>query len=185
MPVTRMESSSGGEIPALLNAMSIRPKALSVAPYIAATSPSTATSAWMKRPPTSSAAALPVSPSRSTTATLAPSAASRRAVARPMPLPAPVMTATRSSRRCMGAVIPRLPYVWYLCDHPWLPCASFLGCDEDVLGLGERVQGIRPELAAEPGLLEPAERGPVADGGMRVDRQVAGLHRPRHPQPAA
>ena len=59
MPVTRMESSSGGEIPALLNAMSIRPKALSVASYIAATSSSAVTSAWMNRPPTSSAAALP------------------------------------------------------------------------------------------------------------------------------
>src|SRR6478752_5089696 len=171
MPVTRMESSSGGEMPALLNAMSIRPKAPSVASYIAATSSSDVTSAWMNRPPTSSAAAFPVSPSRSATATLAPSPASRRAVASPMPLPPPVTTATRSSRRCMDTVIPGLP--------------SFLGCDEDVLGLGERVQRVRPQLAAQPGLLEAAERGPVADGGMRVDRQVAGLDRPRHPQRAA
>src|ERR1700751_2516753 len=171
MPVTRMESSSGGEIPALLNAMPIRPNALSVASYIAATSSSDVTSAWTNRPPTSSAAAFPVSPSRSATVTLAPSAASRRAVASPMALPPPVTTATRSSRRCMGTVIPGLP--------------SFLGCDEDVLGLGERVQRVRPQLAAQPGLLEAAERGPVAHGGMRVDRQIAGLDRPRHPQRAA
>src|SRR5690349_10055896 len=182
MPVTRMESSSGGEMPALLNAMSIRPKAPSVASYIAATSSSDVTSAWMNRPPISSAAAFPVSPSRSTTATLAPSPASRRAVASPMPLPPPVTTATRSSRRCVGVVIPRPPCLRSLCDHS---CVSFLGCDKDVLGLGEGVQGVRPQLTAQPGLLEAAERGPVADGGMRVDRQVAGLDRPRHPERAA
>src|SRR5215469_386532 len=187
MPVTRMESSSGGEMPALLNAMSIRPKALSVASYIAATSFSAVTSAWMNRPPTSSAAALPVSLSRSTTATLAPSAASRRAVASPMPLPAPVTTATRSSRRCVCAVISRLPCVRSTIPLPPLVavCASFLGCDEDVLGLGEGVHGVRSQLPAKTGLLEAAERGPVADGGMGIDRQVAGLDRPRHPQRAA
>src|SRR5215470_18189513 len=185
MPVTRMESSSGGEIPALLNAMSIRPKALSVTSYIAATSSSDVTSAWTNRPPTSSAAAFPVSPSRSATATLAPSAASRRAVASPMPLPPPVTTATRSSRRCMGAVIPRPPCLRSRAITPGCHVGSFLGCDEDVLGLGERVQSVRPQLAAQPGLLEAAERGPVADGGMGVDRQVAGLDRPRHPQRAA
>src|SRR6266513_3634134 len=183
MPVSRMESSSGGEIPALLNAMSIRPKALSVASYIAATSTSDVTSAWTNRPPTSSAAAFPVSPSRSTTATLAPSAASRRAVASPMPLPPPVTTATRSSRRCMGAVIP--PAARSAVTVRSLLRVSFVGCDEDVLGLGERVQSVRPQLAAQPGLLEAAERGPVADGGMGVDRQVAGLDRARHPQRAA
>ncbi len=132
-----------------------------------ATSSSAVTSAWTNRPPTSSAAALPVSPSRSTTTTLAPSAASRRAVASPMPLAAPVTTATRSSRRCIALV------------------THSSGCDEDVLGLGERVQGVRPQLAAEPGLLEAAERRPVAHGGVRVDRQVAGLDRPGHPQRAA
>src|SRR6185437_11113676 len=39
----------------------------------------------------------------STATTLAPSAAMRRALANPIPLPAPVMTATRSCKRCMCA----------------------------------------------------------------------------------
>src|SRR5580704_16773336 len=157
-----MEPSSGGEIPALLKAMSIRPNALRVASYMAVTSSALVTSAWMNRPSISSAAALPVSPSRSTTATLAPSAASRRALASPIPLPAPVTTATRSSRRCISA--------------------SLLGCDEDVLGLGERGQGIQDQFPPQSRLLEAAERRPVADGGMGIDRQVAGLDRPRYPQ---
>ena len=47
--------------------------------------------------------------------------------------------------------------------------------DEDVLGLGERIEGVRPELAAEAGLLEAAERRRVAHRRVGVDRQVAGL----------
>jgi acyl-CoA reductase-like NAD-dependent aldehyde dehydrogenase len=48
-------------------------------------------------PPTSAAALAPLSASMSTHTTFAPSAANRRAVARPIPLPAPVTTATFSA----------------------------------------------------------------------------------------
>src|SRR4051794_3526575 len=48
-------------------------------------------------PPTSSAAAWPGPSATSATTTLAPSDANRRAVSSPMPLAAPVMTATRPS----------------------------------------------------------------------------------------
>src|SRR6516162_747926 len=136
----------------------------------------------MKIPPASSAAAFPVSPSMSTATILAPSAASLRTLASPMPLPAPVMTATRSRRRCMGAdhslCLVRLPVPGY----PGIRIApSYIGGNEHVLGLGEGVEGIRPQFPPQAGLLEAAERRPVPDRGVRVDRQVAGLHRARHP----
>ena len=97
--VVSMESSSGGEIPALLNAMSRPPYTSTAAAYIAWTSCSCVTSARTNRPSTAEAAALPATSSMSAQTTRAPSSAKRRAVARPMPLPAPVTTATRSCRR--------------------------------------------------------------------------------------
>ena len=100
-PVVRMESSSGGEIPALLNATSMRPNLVAIPSKSCRTCSSSATSAARNAPPVSAAAALPAASSMSTATTVAPSAASRRALARPMPLPAPVMTATRSCSRCM------------------------------------------------------------------------------------
>src|SRR5580693_7401299 len=106
-PVVRMESSSGGEMPALLNATSMCPCCSATYSYIRATSSSLATSAAMNVPPVSAAAALPAASSMSTATITAPSAASRRALARPMPLPAPVMTATRSSNR---RIMPAPPY---------------------------------------------------------------------------
>src|SRR6266487_1246135 len=116
-------------------------------------------------PPTSSATALPRSSARSATTTCAPSAASRRAASAPIPLAAPVMTATLPPR-------PRT-------RHPLR--RSEIGGDEDVLDVGEAVQGVRAELPAEPGLLHPAERRAVPDRGVRVDRQGPGLDRPGHP----
>ena len=41
---------------------------------------------------------------------------------------------------------------------------------------------VRAELAAEAGLLVAAERRPVADAGVRVDAEVAGLDAARDPQ---
>ena len=56
--------------------------------------------------------------------------------------------------------------------------------DEDVLDLGERVERVGTELAAEAGLLEAAERRRVAHRRVRVDRQVAGLDAAGDPQRA-
>ena len=57
-----------------------------------------------------------------------------------------------------------------------LSCLSF-DRKEDVLGFREVQWRIRPELAAEPGLLESAERRVVAHRRVRVHRQVAGFDR--------
>src|SRR6266704_692073 len=154
-PVVSTESSSGGEMPALLNATSTRPCRAVTDSYICCTSSSLDTSAAMNMPSVSAATALPAASSMSTATTLAPSAASLRALARPMPLPAPVMTATRSCKRCMVRLTPR--------------CLSIrainrglsIGGDKDGHDLGEGVRRVGPELAAQAGLLEPAERGPV------------------------
>ncbi|CAB4882775.1 unannotated protein [freshwater metagenome] len=98
-PVVKIESSSGGEIPALLNAISIRPYVSKATLYIFSTSAALVTSAFTKIPPVAFAAASPDSAFISTATTFAPSLAKRFAVARPIPLPAPVITATRPSRR--------------------------------------------------------------------------------------
>ena len=66
-----------------------------------------------------------------------------------------------------------------------LPLAGgvqLLVTDEDVLDLSERVGRVGTELAAQTGLLEPAERCPVAHGRMRVDAQVSGLDGARYSQ---
>ena len=63
------------------------------------------TSARTNMPPTVAATALPVSSSRSTTATEAPSLAKRSHMARPMPLAPPVTTATRPTRRLAYGVV--------------------------------------------------------------------------------
>ncbi len=76
-------------MPALLNAMSIRPRRWATSSNSACTCSSLATSTAKKWPPTSAAAALPAASSMSTATTLAPSAANRRTVASPMPLPGP------------------------------------------------------------------------------------------------
>src|ERR1041384_434797 len=100
----------------------------------------------------------------SATTTRAPSLARRRTVARPIPLPPPVTTATR-------------------------PCnlmndSSVVG-DEHVLGLGERRDRVRAELPAEAGLLETAERRPVPHRRVGVDRQITGFDTTGHAQRAA
>src|SRR6202034_4230481 len=158
-----MESSSGGEIPALLNATSTLPYRPATHSYNRCTSSSLDTSAAMNVPPVCSAADLPAASSMSTATTVAPSAASLRALARPIPLPAPVMTATRSWNRCMPGLSMSITLT---------RCSHSLRGDEDVLCLGERTRGVGPELPAQAGLLEPAERGPVAHAGVRVHRQV-------------
>src|SRR5439155_12701396 len=157
----RIESSSGGEMPALLNATSSRPCRCTTPSKSARTCASSATSQAANSPPTSPAADSPASALTSTTTTVAPSAANRRTVASPMPLPPPVTTATRSRNRSVN---------------------SILRVDEDVLHVGERGQRVRAEFAPEAGLLHAAERRPVPHRGVRVDAQRAGLDRPGHPQ---
>src|SRR6266498_4288700 len=154
MPVSRMESSSGGEIPALLKAMSTRPWSATTRSNMASTACSSVTSQVMAAPPVSLASASMASVLRSTPMTTAPSSANLLAEASPMPLAAPVITATLSCKRFTS--VP-------LCG------------DEHVLGLGEGRQGVRPQFPAEAGLLDAAERRPVPHRGMRVDRQLAGL----------
>src|SRR4051794_15642321 len=166
--VSRIESSSGGEMPALLKRTSRPPNRSIAAAYIAWTSPGLVTSACTNSPSISAASAAPSSSARSATTTCAPSAANRRALARPMPLAAPVMTATLPSS---------LPAT--------CPSSLSVGRDEDVLHVGEGPQRVGPELAAEPRLLHPAERRSVPHRRVRVDRQVAGLHRAGHPERAA
>src|SRR3979409_2302951 len=100
-PVVRIESSSGGEIPALLNATSSEPYWSTAVWNSAWTWASSETSVCTNRPLTSSAAALPDSAETSAITTFAPSLASLRADASPIPLPPPVITATRPSKRCI------------------------------------------------------------------------------------
>src|SRR6266516_3525733 len=160
-PVVWIESSSGGEIPALLNAMSSPPYSSTATWNSARTSGSDVTPTFTYRPPISVAALAPASSSMSAQTAFAPSTAKRRAVARPIPLPAPVTIATFSARR-----------------SPIAALLSFGGSgvrDEDVLGFGEGKRRVRAELAAESGRLESAERRPVAHRRVRVHREVAGL----------
>ncbi len=93
--------------PTLLITMSTRPKVDSAVSASAATSSSLDTSqrALVARPPDASISAATAAArcsSRSLTTTALPRRASERAVARPMPLPAPVMTLTAPSTDCTG-----------------------------------------------------------------------------------
>src|SRR3954453_2324743 len=173
-------------MPTLWSSTSRPPNRSIAAAYIAWTSSAFVTSARTNRPPTSSACAWPPASSRSATTTCAPSPANRRAPARPMPLAAPVMTATLPSS--LPATCPSSLSVGR--DAAVLPVGEGaqrvgLGLDEDVVHVGEGPQPVGPELAAEPRLLHPAERRSVPHRRVRVDRQVAGLHRAGHPERAA
>src|SRR4051812_14164094 len=106
--------------------------------------------------------------------TFAPSAANRRAVARPMPPPAPVTTATLPVSRSDAAA---------MTSH--LSRARSTRGDEDVLRFGERKRRIWAELPAETGRLEAPERRPVPHRRMRVHRQIAGLDAAADPKRAA
>src|SRR5262245_21174357 len=105
----------------------------------------------------------------------APSAANRRTVASPIPEQPPVTTATRPSMRPATSV--PFQWSWSRQARPTTgSCDLRSGRDEDVLLLGERVRRVRAELPAEPGHLVATERRPVADAGVAVDAEVAGLH---------
>src|SRR5215218_7013916 len=191
-PVVRIESSSGGEMPALLNAMSSPPNVSTAAWNSASTCSGEVTSTRTNSPPTSSAAALPLTGSTSPTTTRAPSEANRRAVARPMPLAPPVTTATRStSRRAIASATP-LPLAPADRSAPRsvalaamltsLSARSPVRRDEDVLLVRERVQCVGPQLAAQARLLEAPERRRVPHRRVAVHRQVARLDPARDAQ---
>src|SRR6188508_1165226 len=90
--------------------------------------------------------------SRSATHTLAPSPVNTIAASRPIPPPAPVMTQTFLSN---------------------LPMCSALRRDEDALDLRVALEGVQTQPAAEPRLLETAERRLHANGRVRVHGQHA------------
>src|SRR5919107_10429 len=129
-------------------------------------------------PSISEAVSCPGSSARSATHTRAPASAKRRAVSRPIPPAPPVTTATFLSRRpgisvLLRALRPRLGRVLLT-----------LGRDVDVLYLGVIVEGVRSEFAPDARLLHPPERGRDPDGGVRIYRDHARLHAPRHAQGA-
>ncbi len=114
--------------------------------------------------------------------TCAPSSANRRTVARPMPLQPPVTTAVRPSSRPVPAIEWDPLFLSVERDRGLLSPSPRLrrrarpiAADEDVLELGEGVERVRAELAADAGLLEAAERRGVAHRRVRVDAEVAGV----------
>src|SRR5918996_1909987 len=143
------------------------PKRSSVSAYIRSTSASSATFARVANaspgPVQSETVSCASLASTSAAQTLAPSAVKTIAASRPMPPPAPVMTQTFPSS---------------------LPAMSALRGDEHALDLGITVQRVHPELAAESGLLEAAERSLDAHRGVRVHRENACIDRARHTERA-
>src|SRR5918997_5694683 len=105
-------------------------------------------------PSMSEAVSCPGSSARSATHTRAPSSAKRRAVSRPMPLAAPVITATLPSRRMLVVLRGQV----------------------DVLYFGVVVEGVRTELASDSRLFEATEGCADPDGGVGVYGDHAGLH---------
>src|ERR1700761_249133 len=154
--VSITEPSSVGLIPALFISTSIRPYSSTARSIAALTSPSSATLAAIVSPPTACSA------SRSIPTTVAPSCSKRRADSAPIPLAVPVIT----------AILPaNLPGI-----------STLLGRVIDVLQLGVVLERVGTELAADARLLEAAERGRDPHRAVRVDRDHAGLDRPRDAQ---
>src|ERR1700736_4537823 len=171
-PVLSIRSSSGGEMPALLKAMSTDPQLCAALSNNALTADSSVTSTRTNSPPRSSATDSPAARSMSPTKMVAPSARIRRAAARPIPLAPPVITATLPASRWVRSIVIRVP-----------GASSLLGRfdrEQDVLDFGEAHRCVRPEFTAEPRLLEATERRVVAHRGVRIDGQVTGFDRPDH-----
>src|SRR5262245_45707245 len=85
---------------------------------------STSTEIASLSPPTVSRAA-PACTSPATT--LAPSSANRRAVARPIPEPAPVTNATLPARRAVSATVYIMRDTWPFGQPAWATCATVQG----------------------------------------------------------
>src|SRR3954471_19158131 len=111
---------------------------------MASTLAASATSTWTANASRASVAVCAAASSlRSATQTLAPSAEKTSAASRPMPPPAPVITATLPSS---------------------LPATLRLGRDEHVLDLGVALERVHSELPPEPGSLEAPERSRHSHG---------------------
>ena len=90
--------------------------------------------------------------------------------------PPPVTTATRSVRRpAMDLSVGRSTCAMRRASSPSVAMKTFFTSVNASSASG-------PSSRPEPGLLEPAERRPVAHRGVRVHRQVAGLDAARDPQ---
>src|ERR1700742_2624246 len=156
--VSMTEPSSVGLMPALFIKTSIRPYCSPAVASAARTCSSSATSAAIVSPPTACSA------SRSIPTTVAPSCSKRRADSAPIPLAVPVIT----------AIFPaNLPGI-----------STLRGRVIDVLQLGVVLERVGAELAADARLLEAAEGRAHPHRAVRVDRDHAGLDRPRDAQRA-
>src|SRR5512132_690115 len=190
----RFSSRPPGELPAHVTRMSMRPKR-SIAPEtVRSTSPTTLMSPW------SGTTSLPVSADsssavrrrssspRAVIATLHPSCASRRAVALPMPLLAPVTNATapsspRSITPPLAGRAPAAPDDRASASRDRRPRQLAVGGPEELGGREERVLGVRPadQLDADR---ESLARGREWDGQRGQTRDVRGGGVPRRPSAA-
>src|SRR5688500_5402736 len=153
-------------MPALLTAMSSRPCSRTTPSTSAAMASASLTSASAPKAlgPIEFAVSLAAVPLTSARITVAPSVASRRAIASPMPEAAPVTRATLPSRRCVDVVIV-LPFV---CGGD-----GRSGCGTDVLPA--RLPA--PAVAGVEGDVQKCHALQVARRAERtdVDRSVADL----------
>src|SRR5580704_7736104 len=192
--MARQNSSSGAstavssravEPPALLCRMSSRPKCPTAARIArsrlsgSVTSVGIAIAPWPARRAVSS----PEAASSSAIATFAPSPANRTEVARPIPLPAPVMKATLSARRGIvrlllmrierqaGSLQPGLQ------DRPGLALGDEKGAavGPAIGGVGRGVAGAGRDLVERPA--EPAEQPYRAKADMAHREVALGVHR--------
>src|SRR4051794_7671442 len=161
---------SGAMIAALLCRTSSRPKRSTVVEMRFSTEVTSPASNWIPTAasPMSAATFSARSPSMSPTPTLAPSAASRRAVAAPMPDPPPVMTATLPSKRLSsGIAVAPLSSAELACD----------GADDGVrraggleaLGCRDLAAGdLDDEVAVDQGRLALGERQRRSEAAERL-----------------
>src|SRR6478609_914189 len=167
-------SACAPAMPALLTAMSRRPKVSVAVPTIvrhdatSLTSTATASAASPISPATRSAASC----LRSATTTFAPRSASSRAHASPIPDPAPVTSATLPSSSCAIALPPR---PWLVPDSPLSSCLA--RCEPHVVPGRIGAMTTPPE---QPQPFDPSNPDPNAPGAAAGQPPVD----PAYGQPA-
>src|SRR5512133_3747003 len=193
--VSIAELSSVGLMPALLKSTSIRPSSALARSYISRTCCSSLTSA--------TSASSPSAPKRRADSAPIPLAApvitqtlpSRRPGIRSLPpcqrVPGGAPDRAGRGRRARSVLAAHERPRTKGCEGSGASsrCAvmrgwssTFLRLEVDVLDLGVGVERVGAELAAEARLLEAAERGRDPHRGVVVDREHAGVDRPRHAQ---